>query len=247
LQATNPPVHEVCKKLDWDTAFFGFGIGRVIDTQIKLAQITAVNRFADEQAIQCLYFLCDANDSASSEIAENYGFHLVDIRLTFAYQFPKVYIPFSTEDFIRSAQPDDTDTLVQIAKTAHQDTRFYFDKHFDRTRCDALYEAWIKQSCEGQAQKVFVAINAGVPIGYITCHIDPQSRIGTIGLVGVRSTARKNGLGSGLVQQSLNWFFEQGIQIVKVSTQARNIAAQRLYQRQCFLTEGIALWYHKWY
>jgi ribosomal protein S18 acetylase RimI-like enzyme len=243
----NPPVREVCQKLDWDTTFFGFGIGRIIDTQINHSQIDTVDRFAQEQAIRCLYFLCNANDSVSSEIAENYGFHLVDIRLTFAYQFPKAYIPLPSEDFIRSAKPDDTDNLVDIAKTAHQDTRFYFDKHFDRMRCNALYETWIKQSCEGQAQKVFIAVNAGVPIGYIACHLDSQNSIGTIGLVGVQAAARGNGIGSRLVQQSLNWFFEQNIQIVKVSTQARNITAQRLYQRTGFLTEGIALWYHKWY
>ena len=34
---------------------------------------------------------------------------------------------------------------------------------------------------------------------------------------------------------------------MKVVTQGRNIAGQRLYQRCGFLTRSVELWYHKWY
>jgi GNAT superfamily N-acetyltransferase len=86
----------------------------------------------------------------------------------------------------------------------------------------------------------------GVPVGYISCHLN-ESRACRIGLVGVSAQARGQDVGKTLVFSALDWFLTQGAQEVLVVTQGRNYAAQRLYQCCGFLTQTVQLWYHKWY
>jgi ribosomal protein S18 acetylase RimI-like enzyme len=85
----------------------------------------------------------------------------------------------------------------------------------------------------------------GQPGGYITCHLtggEPR-----IGLTGVATHARGQGLGHALVQRALECFFERGVKRATVATQGANARALRLYQSNGFVTNSIQLWYHKWF
>jgi ribosomal protein S18 acetylase RimI-like enzyme len=44
----------------------------------------------------------------------------------------------------------------------------------------------------------------------------------------------------------VRWFSEEGVEVVSVVTQARNVRAQRLYQRYGFTTRSVKLWFHRW-
>jgi ribosomal protein S18 acetylase RimI-like enzyme len=84
-------------------------------------------------------------------------------------------------------------------------------------------------------------------VGYITCDIENNRRIGRISLVGVDESAARMGIGSSLVYSALNWFYKEKIPKVIVITQGRNYDAQRLYQKCGFKTISVQLWYHKWF
>ncbi len=135
--------------------------------------------------------------------------------------------------------------LKAIAKTGHRDTRFYFDLHFDRAKCDLLYETWIENSFTGFAQAVLVAEMNAEPVGYITC--SSQGAESQIGLLGVAEKCQGMGLGKQLVESFLAWSVEHGADRATVVTQGRNVSAQRLYQRMGFLTAAFQLWYHRWF
>ncbi len=81
----------------------------------------------------------------------------------------------------------------------------------------------------------------------MTCHLKENGALGDFGLLGVAAGARTAGLGTLLTQTGMAWFIEQGARNVCLSTQGRNIAAQRLFQRLGFLTQDIHLWYHRWF
>ena len=133
--------------------------------------------------------------------------------------------------------------MEEIAKAAHRDSRFYADPNFKKSRCDALYRTWIRKSCGGYADAVWVAELRGVPVGYVTCRLREKSR-GEIGLVGIAGKARGKGVGRRLVFEALRWLSRQGMKRASVVTQGRNTGAQRLYQRCGFLTRGVELSYH---
>ena len=64
--------------------------------------------------------------------------------------------------------------------------------------------------------------------------------------MGVSLEGRGQGIGRQLVLYALQWFKERHCTLVKVSTQGRNILAQRVYERAGFLTSNLSLWYHSW-
>ncbi len=241
-----------CAILDWDTEFFGFRIARVNGDTLTPASIQVLDDFCFQNQVRCLYFLSTIQEPATTYLAEKSGFKWVDIRLTFEKlinrnDHVKTDKQSSNSFTIRPAGSTDISALEDISRNSYIDSRFYFDHNFPRARAEALYQTWIKVSCEGWAQAVWVAEKDHILVGYITCHIDREHKTGNIGLVGVSTQAQGHGVGKALVFNAVNWFHAQGMDKVTVVTQGRNIPAQRLYQRCGFITQNIQFWYHKWY
>ena len=232
--------------LAWDTAFFGRRIGRVLGDRFDADLARSVNAWARRNAIEALYFLARSDDPLTTTTAEAAGFRFVDIRLTFALERPTSSGP--TRPDVRAARADDLAALQTLARVSHGDTRFFFDMAFARERAQALYAAWIKRACEDADGVVWVPVDAqDRPLGYLSCHYDAAEAAGEIGLVAIDPAAQGRGLGRALIDAGMIWFAEKGATRVTVVTQGRNRAAQRLYQRSGFLTDSLALWFHKWF
>lgn len=202
--------------------------------------------------IRGLYFLARADDTVTIKTAEKFGFALVDIRVTFECGLNNSPLPAPSDASVsislRPFQADDLGGLQTIARTVHEDTRFFKDANFPRQRAEDLYSTWITADTQGRAQHVWVAASeTDQPVGYISCYRDAARRQGQIGLVGVSPLARRRGIGKNLVLAALRWFRSQDMDVVTVVTSGDNVAAQRLYQQCGFLSRDRQLWYHKWY
>ena len=237
--------HHVCTYLEWDSQFFQRRIARLNRHRLDHATMAECAHWCQHHRIDCLYFLADSNDLETPRLAEANGFHLTDIRMTLG----RVVVPedFAANSFagFRHAREDDLRALRTIARTSHRDTRFYFDGHFEQEKCDLLYATWIENSFRGFAQAVLMAEADGEPAAYLTCHLNDQAS--QIGLVGVGEGHRGKGLATKLVRAFLSWSREQGARRALVVTQGRNLPAQRLYQRNGFITSSMDLWYHRWF
>jgi dTDP-4-amino-4,6-dideoxy-D-galactose acyltransferase len=247
MASTNP---DPCELLKWDTDFFGFRIAKVQGDALTPERARQIDAWCRQAAIRCLYFLGRADDVVTSRAAEDNGFRLVDVRLTFARKIPidsEELKGYTNGSVVRPICPADMSALRDVARRSYRDSRFHFDTGFPRHLSDSLYGLWLERSCEGYAQAVLVAELDGVPMGYITCHIDQEPYRGRIGLVGVNSQVQGRGTGQTLVFNALKWFSTQQVPEAQVVTQGRNCTAQRLYQRCGFLTQSVQLWYHKWY
>jgi dTDP-4-amino-4,6-dideoxy-D-galactose acyltransferase len=238
-----------CEHLPWDSEFWGGTICRVRGHTLSERLHEQIDDWARAREVCCLYFLARSDDPGTTRLAEDAGFHLVDVRLTLDRPVAEIVIPLPgrAEVVIREARPADVPQLEAIAADSYHDTRFYADRCFPPERCDEFYRTWIKRSCDGYADAVLVADLGGEPVGYISCHLDDAAGIGQIGLVGVSPRAQGDGIGGLLVARALQWFAAHSPGRVLVVTQGRNYAAQRLYQRNQFRTCEVQLWYHKWY
>src|SRR5262245_35005785 len=234
--------------LDWDTRFFGVRVASLQARALGHGQMERELEWCRTNAIECVYLLADAGDLETLRTAQERGFRLVDIRVTFEARLDRELPRARAGDpsRVRLARPEDVPSLRAIAAVSHTDSRFYADPRFDRERCSELYATWIERSCNGWADVVFVAELEREPVGYLSCHRRPDGR-GDIGLVGVAARAANQGLGSALVARALTWFREQGLARATVVTQARNVGAQRLYQSAGFQTASVALWHHLWF
>ena len=222
--------------LEWDTGFFGFGIGRLETAILDSAVVVQTKAWCSANGVRCVYFIAD-NGSAAAERA---GFLRVDTRLTYGIE-PTRQRP---DPLIRPQQDGDVRRLKNIATSAHRDGRFYQDPNFGDAAASRFYEAWIENACDGFADVVLVADEGSGAAGYITCRA--EARTGTIGLVGVASDYRGRGIGSRLVQASLDWFSRAGLARVDVATQQRNHAARNLYEGRGFELVRRQAFYHYW-
>jgi dTDP-4-amino-4,6-dideoxy-D-galactose acyltransferase len=230
--------------LDWDSAFFGKRIGRLLGDRLDDARAEAALAWCAREKIDCLYFLAAADDAPTVRSAERHGFSLVDLRVTLDI---KLQANMQAErQAVREHNAGDRAALRAIARASYRDSRFYFDPNFSDDDCDRLYETWIERSCDGWADAVLVSEHDGEVAGYITCHLDTPGE-GHIGLLGVGARAQGHGVGGRLIAGALGWFGERAVQRVTVVTQGRNVRAQRAYQHQGFRTERLQLWYHRWF
>jgi dTDP-4-amino-4,6-dideoxy-D-galactose acyltransferase len=248
----NAPNPAPCELLPWDTEFFGCRIARVCGDGLREEQAVRMDDWCRSNRVRGLYFLARADDPPTIQTAEQHGFGLVDIRVTFEHRLMNLCGPDSPAPpagtCLRPVQPNDLPGLQAMARTGHGDTRFFSDSNFPRHRAEELYSTWITLETQGRAAIVLVAASpANQPWGYISCHLDMARREGQIGLVGVSSEVRGMGIGKSLVMAALDWYRGQAINRVNVVTQGKNRAAQRLYQQCGFLALDLQLWYHKWY
>ncbi len=241
--------------LAWDSAFFARRIGRVRGGRLTPETLVAIDRWAADEAVECLYLLADSGDPETTPLAEAGGFQLVDLRVTLArrgggsrHGAEPAAAP-GAPPRVRPASAEDLPALRRIAAVSHHDSRFYHDRHFDRSRCDALYGAWIEKSCADPAGIVLVAETTDPsvrPAGYVTGTIGADGE-GRIGLFAVAADAQGRGVGGQLIAATLDWFAGRGADPVSVVTQGRNVRAQRIYQRFGMLTRSVELWYHRWH
>jgi dTDP-4-amino-4,6-dideoxy-D-galactose acyltransferase len=237
----------VCEYLAWDSEFFGRRIARAGVSCLTEKSMSDIDSWCSAHKIECLYFLADSRDRLTARIAFENGFRFVDVRVTLEIR-NRNFAGFGDGESaarIRNACESDIQPLKDLASRSHRDTRFYHDGNFPVERCDEMYRLWIEKSCRGWAKNVLVSTNAGEIEGYISCHIQ-NAEAGQIGLVGVSEKAQGKGIGRELVANALHWFVEEGVQVVSVVTQGRNVRAQRLYQRCGFVTRSAEIWFHRW-
>lgn len=239
---------EQCSMLEWDSCFFGFPIAQVAGETLSERSGEAILEWSQANSVRCLYFLANPNSAQTADLAQRLDFKFVDVRVQLSLGVNVPSNPKIKEFVLRTVRAPDIAVLQAIAREAHQDSRFFFDTNFPKERAEDLFATWIAKDCEGRADKVLTAESGnGGPLGYITCNLNKDSRIGRIGLVGVAAESRGKGVGKMLISEALEWFRSVGAQKISVVTQMRNLAAQRLYQAAGFRTENVMVWYHRWF
>jgi dTDP-4-amino-4,6-dideoxy-D-galactose acyltransferase len=243
-------VSDLGEVLLWDSAFFGRRVAKLSVSRLDRVTLDAVLRWSEEQRIEWLHFLADVNDAETVRLATGAGFELTDIRLELVLdlRWPRVAPVLPPPEIrIRSAGDQDLTYLQPIAAEVHTDSRFFHDSRVSSEDAVRLFETWIKRSClEGFADQVLVAERGGQAVGYVTGSLT-ENGAGHIGLVGVATSVRGQGVGMALVQSIITWFADRECQRVGVVTQGRNITAQRLYQACGFRSQSVQLWFHRWF
>jgi uncharacterized protein (UPF0276 family)/ribosomal protein S18 acetylase RimI-like enzyme len=189
-----------------------------------------------ELGIDCLYY--QTTDRDGRERALERGFDLVGETSLFEFELDKDGERV-VADSVRRYRQADVRRLQRIAEETFAGTRFYTDDHFETGTTDDLYGTWAPTACEDYADAVFVAVDDGDPIGYISCTLSAGH--GEIGLVGVALTVRDSGVGRELVDAALRWFRQAGATRVSVETPAEDERAAGLYQ-SCGFTETDVAW-----
>lgn len=233
---------DLCQRLEWDSEFFGYNIARVKVNRLTRDTLAEIDAWCAAEQIDCLYFLGEAADHQTAWLAGQTGFSYTDTRVLWEVTLGEA--PEAWQD-IRLAVPDDIPALKPIARVSHHDSRFYFDPVFPEESANTMFEIWIEKSVRGvMADAVLVAVEDGQVLGYSAVLFNERG--GQMNLLGVSGQARGKGLGSKLTRASFRFFWERDIRHIELSTQGRNLTAQRLYVKYGFYPTATSNWYHRW-
>jgi len=234
--------------LSWDSEQIGLPAARLhylvsVDTyvgqcQVTQALLTTVLQYAAEHGVQHLSVRLNASDLSGLHVLEQAGFIIVDGILTFALDVSDVPPAEPDGDInIRLAMPSDGEATAELARQAYVYDRFHSDPSIPSERADELHATWLRNSCAGRVADVVVLAEDGQGLlGFVTCKLQRDTKahlgelVGTIVLVATAERARRRGIARATTLAALDWFHQQGADVVEVGTQLCNIPASRLYE-----------------
>lgn len=224
--------------LEWDSRHFGVKIARLPEPA-DAGSIEAGIAAAEAAGVRCLVTLIELDRTAAIVAAEAAGFRSYDVRVELDREVGE---PPAAAAVIVATEAD-LPPLEAIARESFTDSRFYADPNFADERAAAMYALWVRRGIREDERLLLTTEGRD---GFIVCHLDGERRVGTIDLIAVADGARGSGVGTRLLAAAEASFAAAGMTGTRVVTQARNIGAQRLYQRRGYRTATAALWLHRW-
>lgn len=225
--------------MEWETSLLGRTLGRVegLDTITDMIRGAEALKQVEQQAIASGIELIVSRVTMDHFTAvwtlEASGFSLVDVGVTFEYDFSKgvTSLPNHAPDglIIRQATIDDLPSLQEVVNGLFVNSYYYIGPFFSTAEADLLHRAWIANCVRKErADQVLLAEISGRMAGFVTCRSLPQ-RVGVIDLIGVLPSHGSRGVGKSLVKAALDCFRELGVARVRVRTQVTNRAAVNVY------------------
>ncbi len=92
----------------------------------------------------------------------------------------------------------------------------------------------IEEDIAANAEGIFVAVEGGEVVGYVTSRVDLESKIGWIPNLAVLPAYQQRGLGQALIETTLAYLAEAGMLYARIETLAHNAVGQHFYPSMGF-------------
>lgn len=218
------------RKLQWDSDFFNFSIGEIID----------FSDLRDQHEFDLIYV---KGSSDKSIIIEDFSNEFSETKVVFSKKtasFPLV------SDHIRSVNVDDSiKELYDLAYESGKFSRFKLDEKIGRYNFEKLYRTWVDNSINKQfADDLIVFKNNKKIAGFATYKID--NKTATIGLIAVSSDYQGKGIGTKLLQHIENLLIKEKVEMLHIPTQLENKPACSFYSNQGYVITDKTYLKHYW-
>jgi dTDP-4-amino-4,6-dideoxy-D-galactose acyltransferase len=227
------------RKLDWDSSFFGYPVGRLDITQNSLLE---PDKFIKETASFKLVYIF-------STIALKFeGLFQADTKVTLSKSISdKNKI---TNDILFCDKyyrgKHDIKQIEELAFESGQYSRFRKDPNFLNNEFERLYRKWINHSLlKINAIETLVLSKSKEIIGLITIEKKNETT-SKIGLIAVHPSYQGLGIGKKLIDDTEIYSVNHGFQKLEVITQLENEHAMKFYLKNQFSVKSIIHIYHYW-
>ncbi|MBI5686694.1 MAG: GNAT family N-acetyltransferase [Verrucomicrobia bacterium] len=233
--------------LDWDTAFFGMPVARILPSRLTTGELEQILAQMKSERVALAYWASDPNDAESQQAARACHGFLADRKTTFVMELGQSCgavenFGWTLEEYTETVPNSE---LEHLAIQAGIYSRFRVDPRIPEDKCADLYRQWIRNSTNRRlADAVLVARRAGKIVGMVT--VGEKSGVGDIGLIAADASARGLKLGSALVLAAQEWARRRGLKTAQVISQGANLAACKLYEKCGYRTAKVENLYHFW-
>ena len=233
------------KNLSWDSQFFGLNVGLYKGKTARKFQLKKFLKEFKKYKFDCVYVFLDPNDFKGIKEAGENKFFLSDIRVI--YELPREKWPAGQNSppyqILHSRDKRKRSQVIGMSGKLSRTSRFYFDPKF-RPKTKEMYEIWAEKIMNDKRGAIILSFAGDHLSGFTGCKVEKD--IGELVLVYVEEKFRGRGLGEEIIKNGLDWLVKNRAKKIIVKTQARNIVANRLYQKTGFRVAENILIYHVW-
>lgn len=221
------------KRLDWDSAFFGFEVGEG-ELSTDYSEASNFDLLVIKQKKEEDIFLFEF-EKMFQETKIIYEKKLTSVELDPFYD--------SIKDF--DEEVIDKSELYLLAFESGRYSRFKLDPKIPQEKFELLYSKWVDNSVDKKiADKLFYIRNSQEVIGFVT--LKNNDFFSTIGLIAVSKNYQGKGLGKGLLLKAENYCITQNIFNLKIPTQKENILACHFYEKMGYAVNDEVIIKHYW-
>lgn len=228
----------VISPLSWDSTFFGVRIAKIeISSKEDVIQLASLESKL-RPSYDLIYIFSDPNIVVDLENVK-----LLDKKVIFTLNNTSHFTKHPSVINWDTSQP--YDSLIPLALTSGQYSRFKKDENLPLGSFEKLYSYWIKQSVNRViANEVFCYIIDNEPKGLLT--LDVNSEICSIGLLAVDEHFQHQGIGTTLIRHAISHINDLHCKELIVATQFNNKPACNLYSKCGFSVKSIKNIWHWW-
>ncbi|HWW39895.1 GNAT family N-acetyltransferase [Pedobacter sp.] len=227
------------ERVDWDSNFFGFEIGRITIDDLNGFNYKDFKNESEKYRLVYVLSKDNLNLNNLTLVDNKVVFHRENISNINRLSFTENMVLFDE-------RKHDVDQLVSLALESGVYSRFYLDKNFKNGEYRKLYTEWILKSINGElAFNILIANEKSKILGFTTI-VKKNEILADIGLVAVHKDARGRGIGMGLINKTIEIARESNFKEIQVVTQMDNIPARKLYTNANFVIKDNINIYHFW-
>ncbi|HYS52298.1 MAG TPA: hypothetical protein VER58_00875 [Thermoanaerobaculia bacterium] len=220
------------------------------------ALVRTAGEWANKRAVDLLICKVYTDDMTAIPALENNGFRLMETGLNYVFDC-KQALPAGRQCgealVIRRADARDETALAVAARLAfsHHFGRFHSDPRIDPDEATAIYEEWIRSSCRGYADAVFLAERGGEIAGFSVwknpsaVELSAGIRAAHYSIGAVVPQFQGKGLFQALTLEGMR-MYHAGTSLIEGPTNLKNLGVQRGYQKLGWQLRDSYYSFHKW-
>lgn len=235
------------EKLNWDSEFFGFNVGRAFIYKGDEAGAQEIYNLAKQDGFRIVYVVLNEWDPSINEALIKTGARLIDKKTLYARTVAPEPKQACTFPVIAYDDRFFTNDLIELALASGKYSRFLVDEGFGKEPFEKLYMEWLRNSVNGKfADKVWLAIDNNRVIGFVTAKKSAEEKSGQVGLIAVSEAYRGKKIGQALMNTCNDWYLANRLQQATVVTQGDNTPACKFYESVGYQVGKVEYYYHLW-
>ncbi|HIP37450.1 MAG TPA: GNAT family N-acetyltransferase [Crocinitomix sp.] len=227
------------KKLNWDSAFFGYKVGRT-----NWSDNINVSDFIKQASnFKLIYVFSDSKIKHDGALLKNLKF--MEQKVTFLKSVKQKEIDETTYGFF-NINSDSKSELLELALLSGVESRFKKDNNFKQNEFEKLYFKWIENCLNDNASKKIIVKKENNHIVGFTTLENLNTNQSKIGLIAVDAQHHRKGIAKGLINFAEHISFKHHCKSLEVTTQSHNLSAMKLYKHFGFNLIFTNYIYHYW-
>jgi len=237
--------------LSWDSAFFGFKIGK-IDFSLgkELLDFNELRRIAKNSGYVLIYLLTNLGQIPFKlyENNKNINLKLIDNQAHLEMNMPPkiklIEYKLITEKNLH--EYSNIDELYKISDEIAPFSRFNYDPRISKKKVTNLYQKFVQNSLKGSfGDGLILDIGTDGEIkGLFALAI--EGNLGREILIGVKKQYRRRGIGRILFEKSLNYWKDKGARKIKTVVSLKNLDSLDFHLNLGYKINKIKSVYHLW-